>query len=248
MTLRWLWALLSWCRLWDGFGLCWACFEMALALAGRIESGFGMSLGFAGLGLAWGWLWAFLGWSWLGAGFGICKAVLGNEWGEGSWLEAGRSLEQCLVGIQSGPLAREVLMTQQQQQKRKGGKGRKGSCRARCHGDPKEVWTSPALFTAAFQPKRELWLAIKGDMWPFAHRDRPLQLRVFSSFSPLSPPAIIHSDLRQKKKSRTSCAPFALGTPPRRAACYLFQPILPWLPRAAPVSSVVMKMLRARGW
>lgn len=58
------------------------------------------------------------------------------------WRLAG-GLEQCLqsslVGIQSGPLAREVLMTQQQQQKRKGGKGRKGSCRARCHGDPKEV-------------------------------------------------------------------------------------------------------------
>lgn len=34
---------------------------MALALAGRIESGFGMSLGFAGLGLAWGWLWDLQG-------------------------------------------------------------------------------------------------------------------------------------------------------------------------------------------
>lgn len=71
-------------------------------------------------------------------------------------------------------------------------------------------------------------------MWPFAHRDRPLQLRVFGSFSPLSPPAIIHSDLRKKKegdkkkkKSRTSCAPFAPGTHPCKADRCLFQPIIP---------------------
>lgn len=232
LVLRWLWPLLDGLSLalgwvWDLLGWDWLWVALDLPGLGMIWgfAGISLALGFAGLGLPLG----RAGWGWLGAGFGVCRAVLGDEWGEGSWMEEGRSLEQCLVGIQSGPLAREVLMTQQQQQKRKGGKGRKGSCRARCHGDPKEVWTSPALFTAAFQPKRELWLAIKGDMWPFAHRDRPLQLRVFSSFSPLSPPAIIHSDLRQKKKkkSRTSCAPFALGTLPGGQPAISFSPFFP---------------------
>lgn len=50
-------------------------------------------------------------------------------------------------------------------------------------------------------------------------------------FPPLSPPAIIHWDLRKKKgkkkKSRTSCAPFAPGTHPCRAQRCLFQPIIP---------------------
>lgn len=69
-------------------------------------------------------------------------------------------------------------------------------------------------------------------MWPFAHRDRPLQLRVFGSFSPLSPPAIIHLNLRkkkkkEKKKSRTSCAPFALGTIPAGQTAASFSPLFP---------------------
>lgn len=202
---------------WGGMG------QISWWEAGQCLADLGFRLGFVELGLSLDW--ALLGWVW-------ALLVHGMRKGKGSWLEAGRRSGAVPAEQPGGDSIREVLMTQQQQQqqKRKGGKGRKGSCRAGCHGDPKEVWTSPALFTAAFEPRRELWLAIKGDMWPFAHRDRPLQLRVFSSFSPLSPPAIIHSDLRKKrkkKKSRTSCAPFALGTHPCRADRYLFQPIIP---------------------
>lgn len=67
-------------------------------------------------------------------------------------------------------------------------------------------------------------------MWPFAHRDRPLQLRVFGSFSPLVPSCNYtfgSQEKKEKKKSRTSCAPFALGTHPCRAERCLFQPIIP---------------------
>lgn len=68
-------------------------------------------------------------------------------------------------------------------------------------------------------------------MWPFAHKDRPLQLRVFGSFSPLVPSCNYtfgsQEKKRKKKKSRTSCAPFAPGTHPCRAQRCLFQPIIP---------------------
>lgn len=191
--------------------------------AGQCLADLGFRLGFVELGLSLDW--ALLGWVW-------ALLVHGMRKGKGSWLEAGRRSGAVPAEQPGGDSIREVLMTQQQQQqKRKGGKGRKGSCRAGCHGDPKEVWTSPALFTAAFEPRRELWLAIKGDMWPFAHRDRPLQLRVFSSFSPLSPPAIIHSDLRKKRKKKKNLGqvvhPLPWGPIPAGQTATSFSPLFP---------------------
>lgn len=96
---------------------------------GEVGLGFaelGLGLGFVGLGLSLDWA--------------ESELVQGMRKGEGSWLEAGRRSGAQPAEQPGGDSIREVLMTQQQQQqKRKEGKGRKGSCRAGCHGDPKEV-------------------------------------------------------------------------------------------------------------
>lgn len=255
MTLRWLWASLGWCSLWDGFGLCWACFEMALALVGWIESGFGMSLGFAGLGLALGgfgssWARNDLRLCWNQSGFGLCwaGAALGPCWIRLAWgwlwrlqgcaggwvrrgqLDGGGQEPGAVPGRDSirafgkGSFNDTTTTTKEERGERKK-RLLQGPLPRRPQGSLNQSCSFHSRLSAkegimAGDKRRHVALCSQGP----ASAVTSLQL-IFPLVSSCN--YTFRSQAKKKKKSRTSCAPFALGTLPGGQPAISFSPFFP---------------------